>query len=137
AKVVAEAAMLMRCAAPLRHTDAALAEAIDTLAQRVASHARGEAVVARLCRDPVNAIEQAAAHVYLSELGQRDECFDRLLQEILDGEPILGAERLPNHLLEHAWLAQIRDGTVASVPADGALLARSCVAWPLDALASS
>jgi hypothetical protein len=137
AKVVAEAAMLMRCAAPLRHADAALADAIDTLVHCVAPLACGEAVVVGLCRDPVNAIEQAAAHVYLSELGRRDERFDRFLQDVLDGEPALGAERAPNHLLEHEWLAQIRSGNVGRVPADGALLARTCVAWPLDALASS
>lgn len=137
AKVMAEAAMLMRCAGFLRDEDASVAVAIDRLARQVAPHARSEAVLARLCQEPYRAIEHAAAHVYLCDIGHGDDAFDRFLQELLDAEPIGGAERLPNHALECHWLGQVRTRMAGAADIDAALLARTCVALPLDVLASS
>ncbi len=137
AKVVAEAGILLRCAAPVRAVDPCVAAAVDELVRRLAPLARGEPVLVRLCNEPALVIEHAAAHVYLADLGHRDDTFGRFLQEMLDGERAGGAERLPNHALEHHWLEQIRSGVAAAAPVDAALLAATCVAAPLDVLGAS
>jgi len=137
AKVVAEAAMLLRCAAFLRAEDASLGAAIDAVASLLAPHARAPSVLVQLCREPARAIEHAAAHVYLSDLGQRDETFDRFLQETLAGARVGSPERLPNHALECHWLDQIRSGRVEEAAIDPALLANTCVASQLDVLGCS
>jgi len=137
AKVVAEAGILLRCAARASAEDGALAKAVDALASQLASLARGEPVLVRLCCEPACAIEHATAHLYLADIGYRDDAFGRFLQEILDGERAGGAERLPNHVLEHHWLEQIRSGAAATQPIDAALLAATCVGAPLDVLGAS
>jgi hypothetical protein len=129
--------MLMRCAAVLRAEDAAVGMAIDTLARLLVPHARGPSVLVQLCREPGRAIEHAAAHVYLSDAGHRDEAFEGFLREALEGERIGGPERLPNHALECHWLEQIRSGEVENAPVDAALLADTCIASQLDVLGSS
>ena len=137
AKVVAEAGILLRCAALASAGDRVLAEAVDALAIRLAPLARGEAVLVRLCSEPACAIEHATAHLYLADIGHRDDAFGRFLQEILDGECAGGAERLPNHALEHHWLEQIRSGAARTRQVDAALLAATCVGAPLDVLGAS
>ena len=141
AKVVAEAGILLRCAARASAADgtekSALAEAVETLAIQLASLARGESVLVRLCSEPACAIEHATAHLYLTDIGYRDDAFGRFLQQILDGERAGGAERLPSHALEHHWLEQIRSGATATQPVDAALLAATCVGAPLDVLGAS
>jgi len=137
AKVTAEAAMLVRCAAFLRHEDAALASALHRLARQIEPLARGEAVRVQLCRTPYRAPEFVAPHLYLCDIGHHDEGFDRFLRELLAGEAVGGTERLPNHTLECHWLEQIRTGAATRQPIDAELLARTCVALPLDVLGSS
>jgi hypothetical protein len=134
-KVVAEAAMLLRCAAFLADSEPWIGRAIDGLARQLAPAARGDALLVALCREPALALDHAAAHIHLAALGHPDARVDRLLVEIAQGEPVGGPERLPNHELEHWWLAQIWSGSDAPPPAG--LLARTCVARPLDALGSS
>lgn len=136
-KVVAEAAMLMRCAAFLRLSDDSIGEAIDSLASRLAPHARSEMTLAHLCREPARAIEHAAGHVYLTVIGHADEAFDRFLIEMLRDESIGSSERQPNHALECHWLVQIHSGEVKKASIDATLLANTCIALPLDALGSS
>ena len=137
AKVVAEAGILLRCAARANAEDGALTEAVDALAIQLASLARGESVLVRLCSEPACAIEHATAHLYLTDIGCRDDAFGRFLQEILDGERAGGAERLPSHALEHHWLEQIRTGAATTQRVDTALLAATCVGAPLDVLGAS
>jgi hypothetical protein len=137
AKVVAETGILLRCAALAGADDRALADAVDALAIRLAPLARGEPVLVRLCSEPACAVEHAAAHLYLADIGHRDDAFGRFLQEILAGERAGGAERLPNHVLEHHWLEQIRSGAAAARQVDAALLAATCAGAPLDVLAAS
>jgi hypothetical protein len=136
-KVVAEAAMLLRSAAFLRESDDEIAGAIDGLARRLIPRAREEQVLAALCREPARAFDHAAAHIYLKDLGYPDAHMDRLLAEILQGEDIGGAERLPNHDLERSWLTQIWSGGIGEAASDADLLARTCVARPLDVLGST
>jgi hypothetical protein len=135
-KVVAEAGILLRCADLLRLADTAVGDVVDRLALELAPHARGESVLVRLCSEPACAIEHAACHLYLADMGHPDEVFGRFLKEIVDGDRAGGAERLPNHALEYHWLEQIRCG-LAESPVDAALLARTCVASPLDVLGAS
>lgn len=136
-KVVAEAGLLMRCADHGDATDPSIAEALHVLARRLAPLARGGAVLARLCSEPAGAIETAAAHVYLTDFGHRDNAFEGLLREIVDAGAIPGPERLPNHALEHHWLGQIDAGYVARIPIDAPALARTCAASGLDVLGAS
>lgn len=136
-KVVAEAAMLLRGAAFLRESDDEVAGAIDGLARRLVPCARQDQVLATLCREPARAVDHAAAHIYLKDLGYPDPHIDRLLTEILQGEDVGGAERLPNHDLERSWLTQIWSGGIADAAGDVDLLARTCVARPLDVLGST
>lgn len=137
AKVVAEAGILLRCAALASAGDRALTEAVDALAGRLAPLARGEPMLVRLCSEPAQAIEHATAHLYLADIGHPDAAFAGFLQQIVDGDRAGGAERLPNHVLEHHWLEQIRSGTVAAQPVDATLLAATCVGAPLDVLRAS
>jgi len=137
AKVVGESAMLLRVVDFLGVGDAGLHAALDALAARIAPLARGEAVVARLCRPGGGAIEHASAHVFLADLGHRDEAFEGLLTLLMADMPAAGPERPPNHELESHWLAQVRSGEVHHGPADPSLLNRTCLAWPLDVLGCS
>jgi len=135
-KVVAESTMLLRSGAFLRQTDDEVACLIDELAQRLIPHARGESVLVALCRDPARALDKAAAHIHLTDLGYHDEPFDRLLAEILEDENV-GGERLPNHDLERRWLKNIWLGVSQGPMVDADLLGRTCIARPLDALGSA
>ena len=136
AKVVAEATMLLRCAAFLRHTDDEVAGLFDELARRLIPYARRESVLVSLCREPARALDNAAAHIHLSALGYHDQPFDRLLTEILKDEDV-GGERVPNHDLERQWLRNIWSGVSHGPMVDAGLLDRTCIARPLDALGSS
>ena len=135
AKVIAEAAMLLRCAAFLGDTDAEMARAIHDLARRLVPAARGESLLVALCREPTLALDHAAAHIHLTGLGHPDASVDQMLAEIAQGEAFGGPERLPNHELEHHWLRQIWAGS--GDPPDADLVARTCIARPLDALGSA
>jgi hypothetical protein len=136
-KVIAEVAMLMRGAALLRHEDARVGVAIGLTADMVAQQARGERMRVLLCREPMHALEHAAAHLHLSDLGHSDAAFDHYLGKILGNVGGDGVERLPTRALERHWLGQIRCGTVDRLPMDAALLAATCVATPPDLLAST
>jgi hypothetical protein len=133
AKVVAEATMLLRCAAFLRQTDGEVAGLFDELARRLIPYARRESVLVALCRDPARALDNAAAHIHLGALGYHDRPFDRLLAGILNDEDV-GGERLPNHDLERQWLRNIWSGVSHGPMVDAELLDRTCIARPVDAL---
>ncbi|WP_431256354.1 DUF6895 family protein [Roseateles chitinivorans] len=133
-KVVGEAAMLLRTTAPLRGEDETLDVEARLLAVQLVAQARGARVRERLCNDAGRALEHASAHLFLGDAGYPDEAFDRLLDDILDGEDACGPERLPNHQLECAWLDQIRRGRVDVEPIDEELLVATCIGWPLDVL---
>jgi hypothetical protein len=133
-KVVAEAAMLLRCVTFLRHVDDQIASTIDELPERLILPARGKQLLAALCLEPALALDHAAAHIHLTDIGYRDAAVDRMLIEIFQGEVIGGPERLPNHELEHQWLRGIWLGDDGDASAD--LLARTCIARPLDVLGS-
>jgi hypothetical protein len=136
-KVVAEAAMLARCALHGDPGNAALRAAIEVLALELAPHARGESVQALICNDPAGAIGNASAHIFLSDIGHHDERFERFLQEVLANAQVGGPERLPNQRLEWHWLEQIRANVVDATLADCSLLAQTCASRPLDVLFSS
>ncbi|OWQ49033.1 hypothetical protein CDL60_03950 [Roseateles noduli] len=136
-KVVGEAAMLLRTTAPLRGEDETLDVEARLLAVQLVAQARGARVRERLCNDAGRALEHASAHLFLGDAGYPDEAFDRLLDDILDGEDACGPERLPNHQLECAWLDQIRRGRVEVEAIDEELLVATCIGWPLDVLGCS
>src|SRR4051794_32347253 len=108
AKVVAELAILLRCASAIRQVDGALHQDVERAAVRLAPYARSEAVATAICRTPAFAVDHATAHILLTDLGHPDEEFDRLLVEVLGGADVGGPERLPNHELERRWLLGIR-----------------------------
>ena len=137
AKVVGEAAMLLRMTAPLRGLDETLDVEARLLAVQLVPQARGARVRDRLWHDPGRALEHASAHLFLSDAGYPDEAFDDLLAGVVEGNAVQGSERLPNHLLEGEWLDQIWRGRVDAEPPDAGLLDRTCLGWPLDVLGCS
>jgi hypothetical protein len=87
-----------------------------------------------MCLEPARALDHAAAHIYLTDLGHQNAHVDRLLTEILQAEEIGGAECLPNHDLERQWLKGIWSGGEDEATNVAGLLARTCMARRLDAL---
>jgi hypothetical protein len=135
-KVVAETTMLLRVAAPLGRTHPRIARTVTRLIHRIAPLARGEALLALLCREPSLALDRAAAHLHLRDLGHDDPGVDRLLAMALHAESAGSPERLPNHELEHEWLRAKwnRSPDRAQLTA---LLARTCAGGPIDALGAT
>jgi hypothetical protein len=142
-KVVAEAAMLLYAAAPVKHVDGRVGEATDALAARIAPHARSEGVLAAICLDPGLAVDHAVAHILLSALGHVDSAVDDLLAASLAMGPAFGPERLAHRRLERAWLARIWPRvwpTEGSLIEDGVApgaVAESSLGRPLDALGAT
>ena len=132
-EVVADTAMLLRAAAPLGRTHPRIARTITRLVQRVAPLARGDELLALLCHEPSRALDRAAAHLHLRELGHGDDGVDRLVAMALHAEGTGSPERLPHHQLEHEWLRA--KWNRALDPAQfAALLERTCASGPIDAL---
>ena len=127
--------MLLRCVAFLGDEDEKVAHAVDALAHRLVPLARGEALLAALCHEPSLALDHAAAHVHLGDLGLPDHAVDRVLADIMHSDSPAGPERLPNHELEHDWLLRVWSG--AANPTAAELVVRTCINRSLDALASS
>jgi hypothetical protein len=136
-KVVAETAMLVRCAAMVTPADGPTVALVDEIARALSPYARGGLVKAQMCHDPGRAFEHASAHLYLTDIGYRDDGFGRYLDDITGCSPACSPERLPNHALEQHWLEQIHAGVAGSSAINPDALARTCVAWSLDVLGSS
>ena len=136
-KVVAEAAMLLRCVAPTSALDERIHFGVDQVAQLLLPHARGANLLAALCLEPGLALDHALTHIQLRDLGYPDEQADRLLAECLRAAAVVGPERLPHRDLEQRWLSRIWSGAGSDAAADAQLLARSCLGRPLDALGSA
>jgi len=132
-KVVAEGAMLLRCAAQVPDPDAVLSSALGDLARTLEPQARGDAVKAALCQSTNRTIVHATAHLLLKGAGYADDPFDCFLNELLAIDSCNCMELLPNQLLECSWLEQLR----SDVAADEDLLSRTCLAQPMDAFHSS
>lgn len=136
AKVVAETAMLVHVVAPLRHHSRALAHALDALAAHVAPHTRTGDRVAGICLDPGHALDHASGHVMLAASGYPDPTVDGLLSLALQQVGDLGPERLPHRELELQWLRRLH-GEPVPTATERAVVARSALARPVDALAST
>ena len=135
-KVVAETTMLLRVATPLGRTHPRIARTITRLIHQVAPLARGEELLALLCREPAMALDRAAAHLHLRDLGHDDDGVDRLLAMALHAESAGSPERLPNHELEHEWLRSKWNRTPDPTRLE-TLLARTCAEGPIDALGAT
>jgi hypothetical protein len=135
-KVVADTTVLLRIAAPLGRTHPRIARTVTRLIHRVAPLARGEELLARLCREPSRALDRAAAHLHLRDLGHDDHGVDRLLAMALHAESAGSPERLPNHELEHEWLRAQWNRTPDRAQIT-ALVARTCAGGPIDALGAT
>jgi hypothetical protein len=128
--------MLLRAAAPLGRAHPRIARTVDRLAARVAPLARGEELLALLCREPSRALDRAAAHLHLRDLGHGDDGVDRLLAMALHAEPAGGPERLPNHELEHEWLRSSWNRSFDPQRL-AAMVERTCARGPIDALGAT
>ena len=106
-KVVAETAMLLLCAEPIRSLDQRTQERFDVIAALLVPLARKTDVLAAICLEPGLAREHAVAHIILSRLGYPDQDVDRLLSESLAMGAGFGPERLPHRLLEQEWLVRV------------------------------
>ena len=136
-KVVAETAMLLLCASPLRLLDAGVDRRLDALTGSLIAEARSGSVLAAICSDPGRAREYAVAHAILSRLGHLDPDVDRLLRQSLETAAVVGPERLEHRRLELEWLERVwTSGAPRRRPEHG-LLARSMLGRPIDALAAT
>ena len=107
AKIVAEAAMLLRAVACVPGKAVpGLARSAERLASRLVPHARSARVLVGMALHPHLALDYAAAHVVLSFAGWPDEEFDRVLRSSLAVRG-MGRERLPHRELEQAWLSTL------------------------------
>lgn len=136
-KIVAETAMLLLCAAPVRRLHERIHDRIDSIAVRLVRHARSERVLAAICLDPGFARDHAVAHAILSRLGHTDPAADRLLQQSLAMGARFGPERLPHRRLEQEWLARVWPTGDEGVRREARLLASSMLGRPMDALGSA
>ena len=131
-KVVAELSMLLGC---VRGVSPSLTPTVDEIARELGPLARGFDHLARLCQEPALALDHAMAHIHLAAIGYPDEHTDRVLELIVREHSAGSPERLPFRDLESEWLQQMWRGS-SSAPSPE-LLGRTCVARPLDALAST
>ena len=136
-KVVAEAAMLILCAASVQHVDPEIDKQIRAVAELIIGRARSDSVLAGICLEPGLACDHALAHLVLTRLGYPDVATDRLLIESLRTGRGLGPERLPHRELEQEWLARLLAKDADSLKPDPCLPARSMLGRPLDVLAST
>jgi hypothetical protein len=136
-KIVAEAAMLILCAASVEHVDSEIDKRIRATAELIIGHARNESVLAGICLEPGLARDHALAHLVLTRLGYPDTMTDRLLIESLKTGRGLGPERLPHRELEQEWLARLAATAVDPPEPDPGLPGRSMLGRPLDVLAST
>lgn len=134
-KVVAETAMLLHAAAPLRHVAPELGTAIADVASAILPHARADMVWASMCREPDCAVENAAAHILLSDIGYVDPVFDGFLQRCIDDGKHMGPERLPHRMLERYWLLRAQRSGMALD--DRVLIEQSALGRPLGILAGT
>ena len=133
-KVLGEAALLLRAASRLTF-DARIKSAVADLAAVMAPHVQGPRLHSALTLEPGLDIDHAFAHILLSDLGHADPVADVLLDACL-ASGVEGPERMPHRELERAWLLGVRAG-MAHESLDLAMLSRSCLARPVDALGSA
>src|ERR1022692_3747276 len=136
-KVIAEASMLLFCAAPVQDADQRIRDGIDMVARLLIPHARSDSVLAAICLDPGLARDHAVAHVILSHLGYPDHDVDRALKQSLAMGPDFGPERLPHRELEQRWRARLGPAGGAAWRPGQDVLARSSLGRPMDALGSA
>jgi hypothetical protein len=134
-KFVAETALLLYCAWPVRQLDARLPQAIDAIAQRLIPLARHADVCAAICLDPGQALDHAAGHIWLRAIGYQDEAVDRLLNDSLASP--FGPDRLPYRQLEQLWLTRLCRGAAPPGRIEGRLIRDSMLGRPIDALGST
>lgn len=135
-KTVAEAAMLMRCATQVGRESPDVARVMGALARQIISRARPQSLWVGAVREPGLALDHLAAHIHLGELGYGDHRFDQLVSEALRDD-VGGPERLPSQELERRWLADTWTGLADESRERTRLIARTCVARPLDVLGAA
>jgi len=136
-KVVAETAMLLLAAAPLRILDERIRVYVEEIARRLVPLSRGHEALAGICLDPGRAREHAVAHLLLSRLGIVDLRVDALLASIEATDGAYGPERMPHRRLELEWLKRVWPVGDPPTRAASRLLSDSALGRPLDALGST
>ena len=136
-KAVAETAMLLLCAEPVRSLDERIREQAGAVAALLVPQARRADVLGAICLDPGLARDHAFAHAVLSRLGCPDPAVDRLLSESLAMGAGFGPERLPHRRLEQDWLARVWSAGETPRRRDARLVAESMLGRPMDALGST
>jgi hypothetical protein len=131
-KVAGEAALLLRATEWLRPVRR-VADARDRLARLVAARVDLDEVAATLCLAPERAFDKAFTWLHLRDLGYASSDLDGLLAESLPAPSGPGPEQLPCFELERRWLRGLWNGDFTDLD-DAALLARSALGRPVDAL---
>ena len=134
AKLIGETGLLLLVAARVRDADAELSVAIETLADRLAPHARGRTMQMGLCLHPSLAQDYAYGHICLTAIDRPDPSFERLLSASLEAAEAVSRERPPHRELEQRWLARLRQGG-SGPSSEGPIYARmSALGRPLGAI---
>jgi len=130
AKVIGEAALLLRAVAPIMDSNAGIRNSAEALIELAEPRARGMPLLTALCLEPAFALDRAYAHLIFRDLGYPDAAADRMLAAALsDNDPAV-PERLSTFELEQDWLRGMWLGSSDGVQVPE----RSCLAQPLDAL---
>lgn len=111
---------------------------LQSVAERLIPHARGERMLLGVCLEPAVALDYAAAHICLAKLGYPDSGFDAVLRRSLSSQARAGRERPPHRVLEQEWLFETWHGfklRLGQRPLPTAL--HSALGRPLDLLCGS
>jgi len=131
-KPIAETAMLLYAASRVRHHPE-IASRIDDIAQDLAPLARSKRIMLSMTLHPSVCVEFAVPHILLSQIGFKEQRFDRLLRLCLDSQASRGHERPPFASLEKSWILELWNG---DTPGLGwhVDLNNSVLNWPIDLL---
>jgi len=131
-KLIAETGALLFTAAPVALQDG-IQFHVEKVARLLAPHARSAEVLVGVCLQPALALDHAAAHICLTQLGYADPAFDRLLRKSMSAMGGDYPERFPHRVLEQRWLANLFGrGDTQAAPSSVRRRVRSALDSPMN-----
>ncbi len=109
-KVIAECALLARCAANIPRPGFALGDLTNTLTIELGEAARPDTLPLALAFDAADLPEHVFAHVQLTCLGSLDAAIDELAELAWRARDVRGLERSTLHEIEATWIRAIWNG---------------------------
>lgn len=112
-KPLAETAMLIYATQACREHET-ISLRIDQLAQRLALHARSEAVAAEIALHPSQALKLAVPHILLTKSGFKDANFDNYISTFVDLNAGYAEDCTLSALYEKHWIASVFNDSTPS-----------------------